>query len=401
MKNKIKLRNFLFRICLFTIVAIFLSSVISVLEYRSLTKNFNSKVSSIVSVITNKYPDIKTSEIMDIINSSDNSSDVLEKYNIDISKDTVILENDKVFIKYMIINNVFVCLILILLILLFLRFNKKRDKEIKEITKLIEEINKKNYQLNIENISEDELSILKNEIYKTTIMLKEQAENSKCEKLELKTSLSDISHQLKTPLTSISIILVEDTNMDGQTREDFIFDIKREINNINFLVQSLLKLSKLDTNTVKFINEKVEMKEIIRESVQKVTMLCDLRNVKVKVNCKNNIILNTDINWQVEAISNVLKNAIEHSPENSIVEINIEDKNLYSEIIIRDYGEGMDKEDLSHIFERFYKGKNASQDSIGIGLALAKTIIENSNGKIMVESELNKGTTFIIRYYQI
>jgi len=404
MKNKIKLRNFLFRICLFTIVAIFLSSVISVLEYRSLTKNFNSKVSSIVSVITNKYPDIKTSEIMDIINSSDNSSDVLEKYNIDISKDTVILENDKVFIKYMIINNVFVCLILILLILLFLRFNKKRDKEIKEITKLIEEINKKNYKLNIENISEDELSILKNEIYKTTIMLKEQAENSKCEKLELKTSLSDISHQLKTPLTSISIILdnlIEDTNMDGQTREDFIFDIKREINNINFLVQSLLKLSKLDTNTVKFINEKVEMKEIIRESVQKVTMLCDLRNVKVKVNCKNNIILNTDINWQVEAISNVLKNAIEHSPENSIVEINIEDKNLYSEIIIRDYGEGMDKEDLSHIFERFYKGKNASQDSIGIGLALAKTIIENSNGKIMVESELNKGTTFIIRYYQI
>lgn len=404
MKNKVKLKNFLFKICLLIIIIVSLFIIINMIEYHNLTQNFNNKLSSIVSSVTEKYPDLSEDEIMNIINSSESSYNIFEKYNIDINKDTVILENNKVFIRFIIIDSIFLCLTLVLLIILFIKYNKKRDKELNEITRLIEEINKKNYKLNLDEISEDELSILKNEIYKTTIMLKEQAENSKKEKLELKESLSDISHQLKTPLTSILIILdnlIEDAYMDVQTRQDFIFDIKREINNINFLVQSLLKLSKLDTNNVTFVKENIEIKEIIEQAVKKLSMLCDLKDVKINVNCKNNIMINTDVNWQVEAISNVLKNAIEHSKENAIVGINIDDKKLYSEITITDYGDGIDKQDLSHIFERFYKGKNSSKDSIGIGLALAKTIIEKSNGKIIVESRANEGTTFIIRYYQI
>lgn len=404
MKNKVKLKKFLLKICLIIIIIVSLFIVIDVLEYRSLTKNFNNKISSIVSVLVEKYPNLSENEIMDIINSSDSSSEIFKKYNIDLNKDTLVLENDSVFVRFIIIDSIFLCLVLAILIVLFLQYNKRRDKEINDITKLIEEINKRNYELKIDEMSEDELSILKNEIYKTTIMLKEQAENSKQEKLELKESLSDISHQLKTPLTSILIILdnlLEDTNMDAQTRQYFIFDIKREINNINFLVQSLLKLSKLDTNTVSFVNEKVEIKEIVKQAVKKLSMLCDLKNVKININCKKTVIINADVNWQVEAISNVLKNAIEHSKENGFIDITIENKSLYSEIRIRDYGDGIEKQDLSHIFERFYKGKKASEGSIGIGLALAKTIIEKSNGKIMVESAVNEGTTFIIRYYQM
>ena len=288
------------------------------------------------------------------------------------------------------------------MILIFLYFNKKKDKEINKITKCIEEINRRNYKLELDDMSEDELSILKNEIYKTTIMLKEAAENSNKEKLELKDSLSDISHQLKTPLTSILIILdnlIDDPGMDKDIREDFIKDIKREINGINFLVQSILKLSKLDTNTINFIEDEIELNKIVMESIKNVSMLSDLRSVNVNLNSKNNPIIKCDFKWQVEAISNILKNCIEHSSENSNVIVTIEDNKVYSKIIIKDNGSGIDKEDLPHIFERFYKGKNATSDSIGIGLSLAKTIIEKDNGTISVQSS-DKGSIFEIKYFK-
>lgn len=288
------------------------------------------------------------------------------------------------------------------MILIFLYFNKKKDKEINKITKCIEEINRRNYKLELDDMSEDELSILKNEIYKTTIMLKEAAENSNKEKLELKDSLSDISHQLKTPLTSILIILdnlIDDPGMDKDIREDFIKDIKREINVINFLVQSILKLSKLDTNTINFIEDEIELNKIVIEAIKNVSMLSDLRNVNVNLKIKSNSVIKCDFKWQVEAISNILKNCIEHSNENSDVIVIIEDNKVYSKIIIKDNGGGIAKEDLPHIFERFYKGKNATSDSIGIGLSLAKTIIEKDNGTISVQSS-DKGSIFEIKYFK-
>ena len=213
-------------------------------------------------------------------------------------------------------------------------------------------------------MSEDELSILKNEIYKTTVMLKENAENSNKEKLELKDSLSDISHQLKTPLTSILIMLdnlIDDPQMDENIREDFIRDIKREINSINFIVQSILKLSKLDTNTVNFIEEKNDLNEIVNQAIKNVTMLSDLKNVSVILKSNTNSIIKCDFKWQVEAISNIIKNCIEHSNKDSEVIITIEDNKAYWKITIKDSGIGIDKEDLPHIFERFYKGKNAKR----------------------------------------
>jgi len=402
MKNKIGLKKLLIKSSIFSIIVLSLSLIFNIREYYSYTKNFNNKLSNIISAVQDKYPNVAENEIMEIINSSSGETDIFSKYNIDISKDSIILENSKLFYKNIIFDTVFLLLIILGLVYIFLKYNKKKDKEIENITKLIEEINKKNYKLNIEEFSEDELSILKNEIYKTTLMLKEQAENFKCEKLELKTSLSDISHQLKTPLTSILIILdnlIQDSNMDKDTRLDFLLDIKHEIDNINFLVQSLLKLSKLDTNTVKFNNKKINLKEIINEAVKKLSCITDLKNITININDCNDYFINTDLVWQVEAISNILKNSIEHSKINSSIDISIEDKKVYKEIIIKDCGSGIDKKDLSHIFERFYKGKNASGDSIGIGLALAKSIIEKSNGKILVDSIINKGTTFTIRYY--
>lgn len=234
-------------------------------------------------------------------------------------------------------------------------------------------------------------------------MLKEVADNSKQGKLKLKNSLSDISHQLKTPLTSITILIdniIDNPDMDKETRSEFAKDIKREITNINFLVQSLLKLSKLDADSVKFINTDVKIADIIKNSIRNVSVLCDLKNIEIEVKGNETSKIYCDMNWQVEAITNILKNCVEHSNNNTKIQVNYEENVVYSKIEIRDYGVGIYKEDLPHIFERFYKGKNSSNESVGIGLALSKPIIESNNGYIGVESEIGKGTKFSIKYFK-
>lgn len=401
MKNKVELKKFLFLSLITLMCFLVLLVMINIYEYHSYTKNFNMKIAEIVLNVRQKYPNVSEDEIIEILNNKNISSSMFEKYSIDLEHDSLLLENDNTHYKFMILNILFFILTMLVLIIIFLKFNGKKDKEINKITKCIEEINKKNYKLDIGEISEDELSILKNEIYKTTIMLKEEAENSKKEKLELKDSLSDISHQLKTPLTSILIILdnlIDEGDMDSEVREDFLRDIKREITNINFLVQSILKLSKLDTNTVNFIRKNVYLKDIINNTVESISILCDLRNIKIKIVVNKEAKIKCDFKWQVEAFSNILKNSIEHSKDNSEIKIEIDDNKVYSSIIVEDNGTGIDKDDLPHIFERFYRCKNSTNESIGIGLSLAKKIIEKDNGRIGVYSNSN-GTKFIIKYY--
>ncbi len=404
MKNKIKLKKFLYVVTLFSIGLIVLFLAINIYEQHMFTKNYNRKIAQIISQVKEEYPELDENKIMRIINSDKVDLSLLKKYSINIDEDSLILENNKEYKKSLFINMTFLIVTIIILIIAFLKFNSKKDKEISEITKYIEEINRKNYKLNIDEMSEDELSILKNEVYKTTIMLKEAAENSNKEKLQLKNSLSDISHQLKTPLTSILIILdnlIDDPDMDKEIREDFIRDIKMETTNISFFVQAILKLSKLDTNTVDFIEEKTYIKDIVDEVVKNLSTLCDLRNIKIITTYKENAQIICDFRWLVEAISNIIKNCIEHSKDNSNILIEVDENNVYSQVVIRDNGTGIDKEDLPHIFERFYKGRNSSNESCGIGLSLAKSIIEKSNGNIYVESKVGKGSTFTIKYFKM
>jgi len=373
------------------------------LEYNFYRKEFNNKINNIVNEVVDKYPDVNKEDIINILNSDNDNEDILNEYGIYLEKDNILNKSEYYYHMFVFLNIIFILIVILIFVIVILNNDLKRNKSIKDITNLIEEINKKNYKLDIDNNSESDLSILKNEIYKTTIMLKSEAENSLNDKKNLKISLEDISHQLKTPLTSILIMLdniLDDPDMDNKVREDFIRDIKREVVNINFLVQNILKLSKMDANAIKFINKEFYLLDMVNESIRNISVLSDLKNVKINVNGDKNIKFKCDDKWNVEAITNILKNCLEYSNNDSKIDINMSENNVYVELSIRDYGCGISKKDIKHIFERFYKGSNSSNESVGIGLALAKSIVEKSNGTISVESSKD-GSKFILKYYKI
>ena len=396
MKNKKKYS----KLIMFTLITFGIIILLNVMLYYHVNKNYNNKIVNIISIIKEKYPEIKDDEIFDILKNNVKTN-TFNRYSFDLDGILLIKENKTIFVSYFIILLFIYLIICLVYLTIIINNDKRKEKEINEVIKIIEEINNKNYKFKMKDINEEDLSLLKNEIYKTTIMLNEISEISKKDKKELEESLEDISHQLKTPLTSILIMidtLLDDEDMDQNTGEDFLRNMKREVMNINFLVKSILKLSRLDTNTVKFISKKESVKEIINEAILNVSLLSDLKNVKIETNLSDSFI-NCDYKWQIEALTNILKNSVEHSYENNKVLIESSENNAYVKITIKDFGTGIAKEDINHIFERFYKGKDSDYDSIGIGLALSKSIIEKQNGKISVESSEN-GTTFTIKYFK-
>ena len=408
MKNKEVLKKYIiFTIVVFAIFMIILA-IVNHIQYSSYNRNSNLAINQIINNIKKSYPEADINEIIQILNNDNlEQTDFLKEYGINIDKDTAVLSNQQDSKLFIIINCSILLTLLIVIICIFVKYNKNQNKKISEITRYIEDINRGIYTLSIQENSEDELSILKNELYKITVMLREQSENSIKDKMQLKKSLEDISHQLKTPLTSITIMLdnlLDNPNMDVDIRNDFIKSIYREISNINFFIQALLKLSKFDVNTIKFNRKEEKIRDIIDQAQQNVETLCDLRKIKIETipdfgqaPIRNPEVV-CDIKWQVEAITNIIKNCVEHSESGTKISIKYGKNDLYSEILIEDQGSGIDPEDLKHIFERFYKGKNSSKDSVGIGLSLAKTIIEKDNGYITVESEMGKGSKFCIRY---
>lgn len=396
MKNKV----FIFSLVAISIGFFVVVMAVSYINIKKYEYNNNLVLGSVLFRIKEKYPDVDEGIIMDILNDktlSDN--DIWRQYGIDIYDETLSLSN-KIVLDRMIVSS-FLCLsiYIVLVILIFTWYSFLYNRKIREITRYIEEINNKNYTLDLLSNGETDLSILKNEIYKTTVMLREVADNSSKDKLSLKKSLSDISHQIKTPLTSINIMLdniIDDDSMTDEVRKDFIINIKREITSINFLVYNILKLSKFDANAIIFKQDEISAQELFAKVLQNVMMISDLKNVKIEVE-SDDIVFISDFKWEAQALTNIVKNCIEHSSEDGIIKIKFNDNKLFNEIVIEDNGLGIDDDNLKHIFERFYK-VNESDNGFGIGLNLAKMIIEHDDGVIKVNSKVGVGTTFIIRY---
>lgn len=277
----------------------------------------------------------------------------------------------------------------------------KKNKKIKNLSTYMNNILNNNYSLDIRDYEEGNLSNLKNDIYKMTLKLKEQSDLSQKEKKYLEEVLSDISHQLKTPLTSMYVIndvLLSDKKIDDSKKQEFLIKNRKELERIEWLVTSLLKMSRLDSGSEKIIPKETKLDDLIRKTVTPLEIPIELKNQHLILDYDKNIKLNIDLNWTTEALINILKNAHEHTKENGTIQIKVKDTVIYTEIEIIDTGEGISTTDLPHIFERFYKGKT-NKESIGIGLNMAKKIINLEKGDIKVISNSN-GTTFNIKFYK-
>ena len=376
--------------------------IVLTIQYKNYEKIVNLTVSNLIDEIMEKYPETDEQEVIRIINSEnqEQKDEVLSKYGY-TNNILYIKELENSMNTSIRINIAIIVLLGVIAIIVALIYTNKRDKSLRSINKYLDKVNNGNYELKIEDNGEDEISRLRNELYKTTILLRESAENSEKEKTNLSNSLADISHQLKTPLTSIRIMLdniEENPNMDEKTRNEFIEEISRQIDWISSLVISLLKLAKFDAGAIVMQDTQINVKKLIDNVINNLAIMIDIKNIKIEEKIDEDVILRADYNWQLEALTNIIKNCIEHSKEDSKIKIEVENNSIFVKIKITDEGEGIAKEDLSHIFERFYKSKQASENSIGIGLSLAKTIIEKENGYIKVDSELGKETTFEIKY---
>lgn len=394
---------------IFAAITIIFSAVFAAVSHYQLNvlkENSNKKIFQLASDIKQSYPEVSDREIAKILNGYSDTApaeESLKKYGITASQwadsaNTAVADR-------IIATNTILCIVFgFSLCGIFAVYIIQRKKETKIITEYISRINNKEYDLSIEHNNEDEMSLLKNELFKVTVMLREQADNSLKAKENLKNSLSDISHQLKTPLTSIIIMvdnILDNENMPNELRREFLQDIRRETNGISFLVKSLLVLSRLDADTIEFKTKINSVDKIISECTQRTSVLADLKNVNVCASINNKISLACDFKWICEAITNIIKNCIEHTQNGGTVEITTEDNKLYTQISISDNGCGIAAKDLPHIFERFYKGKNSSDESIGIGLSLSKTIIEKSGGTISVNSAEDKGSKFDIKFFKL
>ena len=293
------------------------------------------------------------------------------------------------------------CLTLgIILIMIFAAVTKRRYKNLSDLNDYLSLVCKGIYDMNIDDNTEGELSILKNNLYKVITLLQSQNEYLKNDKLYLADSIADISHQLKTPLTSMMVmceLLENEENPDK--RQEFVAVINNQLSKMKWLITNILKISKLDADATEFKREEVSISKVLDDSLKPFILTAELKNVAIQ-NGANDFVFNGDESWTVEAVSNIVKNCLEHTNDGGKIIIASGSTNLYNKLTISDNGCGIAKEDLPHIFERFYHGKNSSKDSVGIGLALAKTVFEKENASVSVESEQGIGSVFEIRFYK-
>lgn len=273
----------------------------------------------------------------------------------------------------------------------------------KQIARISEDINKLLHgdnTISFDEYTEGELSVLHSEIQKMTVRLREQQQRLLDDKVYLADSIADISHQIRTPLTSINLIvqLLSQPDISEDKKRQHIFELKRLLSRIDSLITALLKISKLDAKTVQFKPRNLSLQELINKSCEPLLVPFELRGQELKISADGSFY--GDLDWTCEAIGNIVKNCMEHTPDGGTVEVTALENPIYSEIVIKDTGSGIDKDDLPHIFERFYKGKNSGDNSFGVGLALARMIVTGQNGTVKAENQKDKGAKFTIRFYK-
>lgn len=282
-----------------------------------------------------------------------------------------------------------------------LYFARKRYREMEELAQRIDRILHGHGTVLINESDEGELAILTSEIHKMTVRLKEQSDLLIAEQLRLTEAIQDIFHQIRTPLTSMNLVgsLLGEEDLSYERRIRLTHELKRQLGRTQWLVETLLKLSKIDAGTVVFLKETHSVKVLVEKAVEPFSIPMELRGQALQISVSDERFMG-DLQWTTEALSNIIKNSMEHTPFGGEIKIKADETALYTEIIIEDNGPGFENADVPHLFERFYKGKGASEGSIGIGLALSRGIIAAQNGTITASNGLSGGARFVIRFYK-
>lgn len=406
-RYNVEMKSFIRRFSVLFLIAIVMCGGVTLINLRIIKEKVVENNQAIIGNILSEKPELEE-DIIDIVtqgNSKDNidlGKEVLSKYNynsnISLKNEPIINES----IRYIFnINWVFLCIILILFIILSLSYFRKIYEDIKDMTDYVYN-SSEGRKFEMKNRNQDgQIGLLKTELIKMTNILKEKVELLNNEKIFLNNTISDISHQLKTPMTSLVILndlMYED--LPKETKIEFLDKIKSQLNRMEWLVKSMLKLSKVEAKVINFEKKEVKINELIKRSVAPSLIPMEIKNIELGISGDENTTYIGDINWSSEAFVNIIKNCIEHTPQGGKININYDQNPLYCEVVIKDSGEGIDKKDLPHIFKRFYKGKTSKEDSVGIGLAMSKSIIESQNGDIYVKSEKNEGTEFHIIFHK-
>lgn len=408
-KNKEALKYILLSIVI-GIVGIIL--YIGLISYQSnlYRKSGADYITKLMVSITDKYPEVTGEELVMLLNTAgeekDNNSEIdtlLKRYGINETSFYIKVQEGSKY-SFIITGVAIMVMFLGLFLLCFVLYINKRKSELLKLEKYIDRMSSGEYELDLMNNSEDELSNLKNHLYKLMVGLKEKADNASAKKVLLAESVSDISHQLKTPLTSTQILLDnlnDNPDMEEGIRKKFIYEALNQVNGMSWLIISLLKLSRIDAGVVEFHNDVVSLNELILEAIENLEVIAEIKGVAITPKFSEcNVTINADYNWNREALQNIIKNAIEHSMSGTSVDIRIENNDVYKAVYITNQGKTLTKKEQQSIFERYYSKANFNDNSMGLGLPLAKAVIEKQGGYITVDSQDNK-TTFIVKYLTI
>lgn len=405
--NRLKMRDkslkkYVAVVCLVVAAAILLGNLVLGCFLKQMDEKNGEAFAILLGNVKVKYPDIAEEEWISMLNNSDGCEEgraLLERYGI-FEGDAVLLAGEDVKVKlFFSLNALLLFTCICVTILLAFYFGKHRAR-IRQMEEYVRKLGQGKYALDITENEEDALSDLKNELYKITVMLKENADVQRRQKSALADSLADISHQLKTPLTSVMVLLdnlSESSRMEEQTRKRFLAEITRQLENINWLVVALLKLSRLDAGVVEFERQQVDVDVLLFSVTEKLKPSAERRGVRIKREGEKKAVVSGDFGWLAEAVTNIVKNAIEHSYRDSEIVISVKTNAVYTAISVRDFGEGIGEEEQKHIFERFYHSGYTNEEGVGIGLSLAKEIIERQQGYLTVEAK-EQGALFQIKF---
>ena len=374
--------------------------------FNDINKKYIDQNTALVGVIIENNPEIEE-EIVPIITKGNINeyyelgNNILDKYYYNENLNPIknpILKDSYSNLKLTII--LLWILFFIVAMILILKIISPIFNNIKKLGERADEMVEGNFNSTELKFEEGDFYVFYNKFIHMGERLENALRDLKNEKINLKDIINDISHQLKTPLSALiayNDILKNHENMDIETKSKFIEMTSEQLDRMDWLITTLLKYARIESNAVSYNKEMIPLSESIRYAIAPLKLSADNKNQNIELDINSEGYYFHDKKWIAESLSNIIKNAIEHTDINGKIKIILEETPIFISITISDNGEGIEKSELKNIFKRFYKGKNSiNPKSIGIGLSLSKKIIEAHGGSITAESELGKGTIFNI-----